>query len=805
MARGDSRSFRHGSGASRIAILESILASSKEHSIIALDLDGRILVWNEGACRIHGYAANDVLAKEAAGILHVAEDVRSGRVAAMYEAARSRGHWEGELELARASGGRFHAHLALSLRRDTNDEPIGFTIISRVLTAGERVEHELRRSESRFKHILESAPDPLVIVDRHGRIVIVNRQTEHVFGYARDEMIDEPVEMLIPNRFHARHVDHRNRFFENPRIRPMGAGIDLFGLRKDGSEFPIEVSLSPFQAEEGILISSSIRDITAQKRMAAELEEQYQRVREANRLKSEFLANMSHELRTPLNAIIGFAQLMHDGRVGPISTTHQEYLGDILASSRHLLQLINDVLDLSKVEAGKMEFHPERVFIPTLVGELRDILRTLAAQKSISIEAELAEDVASVVTDPDRLKQILYNYLSNAIKFTPNGGRVVIRSKRQGEEAFRIEVEDTGIGIDPVDRDKLFVEFRQLDSGTRKKFSGTGLGLALTRRIVEAQGGEVGVTSTPGKGSIFHAILPKAASDEAAVSSRGAPRATSEEGAPDEGASPQLPSRKFERVLVVSSESIHRSDPLVDALDHLGLAAVAVRNGSEAAVAARDGIFDLAFLDLASFHAAPVAELQVMHECVVAEKATIFVVERRTGSPGISLLRIAGALSKPLGKTRLATSLAPLELRKRPPGRVMVIDADRALLLRVAKAIEKAGHEAVCETSASHAAPNLESAAADVLVIDPFQGGADSFDFAVACRARESGRRPEVYLWSAIRSTPPIDFASRGAGTERPGTFGDLVPRLRAELLMENENPELSEPPQQFRSGAKRR
>jgi signal transduction histidine kinase len=218
---------------------------------------------------------------------------------------------------------------------------------------------------------------------------------------------------------------------------------------------------------------------------------------------------MSHELRTPLNAIIGFAELMHDGKVGAVSARQQEYLDDILTSSRHLLQLINDVLDLSKVEAGKMEFRPEPVDLAKLIREVKDILRTLAAQKQIQVEVEIDAGVTGVLADPAKLKQVLYNYLSNAIKFTPDEGRVVVRVAPEGPEAFRLEVEDTGIGIRPEDMDRLFVEFQQLDSSMAKKHAGTGLGLALTKRIVEAQGGQVGARGAPGRGSLFSAVLPR--------------------------------------------------------------------------------------------------------------------------------------------------------------------------------------------------------------------------------------------------------------------------------------------------------
>jgi signal transduction histidine kinase len=240
------------------------------------------------------------------------------------------------------------------------------------------------------------------------------------------------------------------------------------------------------------------------------MEERNRRMQEANRLKSEFLANMSHELRTPLNAVIGFAALMHAGKTGPLADIHKEYIGDILNSSRHLLQLINDVLDLAKVESGRMELRVEDTDLARTVSEVRDIVRGLAAERSIRLAVELDAEVPRVRVDPRMLKQILYNYLSNAIKFTPDGGRVMLRVTPEAHDRFRIDVEDTGIGIKPEDMGRLFVEFQQLDQGTAKKYPGTGLGLALTKRIVEAQGGRVVVESIPGRGSTFSAILPRA-------------------------------------------------------------------------------------------------------------------------------------------------------------------------------------------------------------------------------------------------------------------------------------------------------
>jgi two-component system, NtrC family, sensor kinase len=233
----------------------------------------------------------------------------------------------------------------------------------------------------------------------------------------------------------------------------------------------------------------------------------------SSRFKSSFLANMSHELRTPLNAIIGFAELLYDGQVPADAPEHREFLGDILTSGRHLQQLINDVLDLSKVEAGKLEFYPESCSLKSLVNEVLTTLRTGAGVKRIKIETALDPAIDEVSIDPARLKQILYNYVSNALKFTPENGCITVVTLPEARGRFRLSVQDTGIGISPKDVERLFTEFEQLDAGAAKRHAGTGLGLALTKRLAEAQGGSVGVASILGTGSTFHAILPRVSSN----------------------------------------------------------------------------------------------------------------------------------------------------------------------------------------------------------------------------------------------------------------------------------------------------
>ncbi len=485
--------------APRPSLAERLVEEAPD-ALLALTLDGRIRSWNLGAQAIFGYTREEALGQSLVDLM-VPQETRVEWGDAWGRLIRD-GAIRVESVRRRKDGALVHVDVSMRVVRDGDDEPF-IAVSTKDVTSLRRL-RELQASETRFRTFLEAAPDAVVIVDRTGRIVIVNQQTERLFGYTRDELVGEPVERLIPERLRAQHPQHRAGFFAAPRVRAMGSGLELWGLRRDGTEFPVEISLSPLEAEGQLLVSSAIRDITERKQLERQMQQ-------ANRLKSEFLANMSHELRTPLNAIIGFTELMYRGKVGPVAPVHQEYLGDILTSAKHLLQLINDVLDLAKIESGKMEIRVERVHPGTLAGEVCDVLRGLAAAKRLRMNVEVDPAIRSVMADPGRLKQILYNFLSNAIKFTGEDGRIDVRITADGPAMYRIDVEDSGVGIAPENLPHLFVEFHQLDASAGKRYQGTGLGLALTKRIAEAQGGRVEVRSTLGAGSTFSAILPRTA------------------------------------------------------------------------------------------------------------------------------------------------------------------------------------------------------------------------------------------------------------------------------------------------------
>ena len=373
------------------------------------------------------------------------------------------------------------------------------------------IEKEHNRIADELDQFFAVSLDMLCIADLSGRIQRLNPAWEKVLGFSLAELRARPwVEFL--------HPDDRERGLQALCRLARGEEISDLELRlisKDGSyRWLVGSATAAFDRGSVFL---AVSDITHRKQLEQQLrsqnlilEERNRRIEAASRLKSEFLANMSHELRSPLNGIIGFSELLYDGRLGVLPDRPREFVGRIHASASHLLQLINGVLDLSKIEAGHLEFKPERLLVSNIIQEVTGILNAMASRKPIPIEIEIDPTVDEVTIDGSRLRQVLYNYLSNALKFTDQG-RVTIRLKSEGRDRFRLEVSDTGIGIAAEEMGRLFIEFQQLDSSTAKRYQGTGLGLALTKRIVEAQGGQVGVVSARGEGSTFFAVLPRIA------------------------------------------------------------------------------------------------------------------------------------------------------------------------------------------------------------------------------------------------------------------------------------------------------
>ncbi|HZT72987.1 MAG TPA: PAS domain S-box protein [Terriglobales bacterium] len=488
-----------GTAGAALEFLTNILESSTEYAIVGKDCNGKILLWNEGARRLYGYSAEEVVGKADAAQLYVPADRAAGKPREILEAALREGKWEGILPRQRKDGTVFTGKLVVTPQRDSRGALIGFLSISNDLSEELRLTHELRAMQLYARSLLEAALDPLATIAPDGTITDVNRATELVTGRPRSALIGARFSDGFTEPEQARQACEKA--FAEGFVRDCPLAI----RHASGSITDLHYNLSVYRDDRGQVCGAFAvaRDVTERKRYERSLEE-------ANRLKSEFLANMSHELRTPLNGIIGFTEFLVDEKPGPLNAKQKEYLGDVLASAHHLLQLINDVLDLAKVESGKLELHIETFSARQAVEEAMAVVRGMAHRKRLRLEAEFEGELERVALDQPKLKQVLYNLLSNAVKFTPDGGRVAVRAARVAG-ALELRVSDTGIGIRAEDLPRLFNEFQQLESGLPRRYEGTGLGLALTRKLVEFQGGRIAVESEPGRGSTFTVRLPLAA------------------------------------------------------------------------------------------------------------------------------------------------------------------------------------------------------------------------------------------------------------------------------------------------------
>jgi len=467
------------------AYARSLIEASLD-PLVTISAQGKITDVNEASVQATGVPREQLIGTDFSDYFTEPDKAREG-----YQEVFSQGFVKDYPLAIRHSSGRIMDVLYnAAVYRDDKSNVLGVFAAARDVTV-QKLASQYARS------LIEASLDPLVTISAQGKITDVNEASVEATGVARERLIGTDFSNYFTEPDKAR--EGYQRVFSEGFVRDYALAIRHVTDRITD----VLYNASVYKDDKGKVLGvfAAARDVTERKRFEQSLQE-------ANRMKSEFLANMSHELRTPLNGIIGFTEFLVDEKPGPLNLKQREYLSDVLNSARHLLQLINDVLDLAKVEAGKMELHLELFPIRKAVEEVTAVIKGIAHKKHITVAVHIGEALDAVLLDQHKFKQVLYNLLSNAVKFTDEGGTVEITAERPHPDRLQVKVRDSGIGIRPEDIDRLFTEFEQLDSGTARRFEGTGLGLALTKKIVEFQGGQISVESQQGKGSIFTVSMP---------------------------------------------------------------------------------------------------------------------------------------------------------------------------------------------------------------------------------------------------------------------------------------------------------
>ena len=467
-------------------------------AIFVRSLDSKIVYWNQGAERLYGWSKEEARGQATHELLRTEFSTPLPEI--LSQAVRC-GFWEGELAHRCRDGSRVIVSSRWLVLEDDEGKPRSFLESNRDITLR-------KREQEKFRNLLESAPDAIVIVDDTGKIQLINAQTENLFGYSRGELIGQPIEMLLPGRFHERHVSDRQSYSRSPHPRAMGAGLDLYGRRKDGTEFPVEVSLSPIETEQGSLISSAIRDVTTRRlaeqqiqKLNTELNEKVTQLEASNKELEAFSYSVSHDLRAPLRHIDGFSRILKEDHGADIPEDAKRYLDRILDAATNMGQLIDDLLNLARI--GRKEMIRRLTSADKVFQQAMADLPSHSDQRDIEWKTE---PLPEVDCDPGLLKLVFANLLSNAIKFTrPRQPAVIEVGTRQVDGKTIFFVRDNGVGFDTKYADKLFGVFQRLHR--QEEFEGTGIGLATVQRIIHRHGGTIWAESELGRGAVFFFTL----------------------------------------------------------------------------------------------------------------------------------------------------------------------------------------------------------------------------------------------------------------------------------------------------------
>ncbi|HEV3214586.1 MAG TPA: PAS domain S-box protein [Vicinamibacterales bacterium] len=793
--------------------LQSAIFNSANFSSIATDAKGVIQIFNVGAERMLGYTAAEVMNKITPADISDPQEV-IGRAKALsvelgtpitpgFEALvfkASRGIEDiYELTYFRKDGSRFPAVVSVTALRDAQNAIIGYLLIGTDNTARKQIEEERKKLDQRLRDqhfytrsLIESNIDALMTCDPRGIITDVNKQTETLTGCTRDELIGAPFKNYFTDPVRAE--TGINQVLAEGKV----TNYELTARARDGTQTVVSYNATTFHDRDRSLqgVFAAARDMTELKRFEQKLQQKNLELEDASRMKSEFLANMSHELRTPLNAIIGFSEVLKDGLMGEMTEKQRGFIRDIFGSGKHLLALINDILDLSKVEAGKMTLDLESMPLSPLLVNSLSIIREKAGARHIRLDLDLAaaDALGSIQADPRKVKQILYNLLSNAVKFSSEGGEVRLRASRVGRaevgrlsnsktgrsfpladnafsEFLKISVTDTGIGISQEGLAQLFRPFSQIDSGLARKFEGTGLGLAMVKLLIDLHGGTVAVESVVGDGSCFTVWLPlRDAAEEELTAVRAAPAIEAPAGP---------------RTALVVEDDYKSAELIRVQLEAEGFTVLHAASAEAALVLAVQQPLSLITLDIMLPHMDGWEFLERLKQVPGLARIPVVIISIVADRNRGFALGAAAVMQKPISRQELYDSLVDLGLFPVPQGEtldVLVVDDDPIAVeliavrfLGLAKTVHRAfgGQEAI--DIARRELP-------DLIVLDLMMPDVNGFDVVEALKGQPDTARIPILVVTAKQITADDRAKLNGYVStimEKPGFDND---RFTAEV-----------------------
>jgi PAS domain S-box-containing protein len=470
-----------------------LLDGIQDYAIFMLGPQGLVVSWNAGAERINGYTAEQVIGRSFS-CFFLPEDIRSGRPDEALRVASLNGRYEEVGVRVRKDGSQFLADVIVTALRDSTGHLLGFSEISRDLSKS-------KDSEAKYRGLLEAAPDAMVVVNPFGEIVLLNLQAETQFGYRRDELVGQKVKNIIPEGFAERLIADSLRSAEDALAQQIGTGIELYGRRKDGTVFPIEIMLSPLESADGVLVTAAIRNITTRKQAEAQLIEKVEELNRSNEELAQFANLASHDLQEPLRMVASYTQLLSKRYKGRLDSDADEFIAFAVDGASRMQRLIQGLLAYSRVDTkGKdlLRISSEEAFQQALLN-----LGGAMAESGALVTHDV---LPAVIADEIQLIQLFQNLVSNAIKYQPAGiPRVHVSAMRSDKQKWMFSVRDNGLGIESQYFEKIFGMFQRLHK--REEFAGTGIGLAICKKIVERHGGSLSVESQIGKGSTFRFAL----------------------------------------------------------------------------------------------------------------------------------------------------------------------------------------------------------------------------------------------------------------------------------------------------------